>query len=57
MRFLNYFHVPGIIEAIEFVISRSGSDEKSKRPLTLLGIWISPFGRNDRKVEMTERSK
>jgi len=39
-----------------FVISRSGSDEKSERSLALLGTWISPCGRNDReRVEMTER--
>jgi len=35
--------------ALNFVISRSGSDEKSKRSLALLGTWISPCGRNDRK--------
>ena len=35
----------------KFVISRSDSDEKSKRSLALLGTWISPCGRNDRKVE------
>jgi len=34
---------------LNFVISRRGSDEKSYRSLSLLGTWISPFGRNDRK--------
>ena len=38
----------------EFVISRSGSDEKSEGSLALLGTWISPCGRNDIKVEKTK---
>jgi hypothetical protein len=47
--------IPRLIGAFEFVISRSGSDEKSERSLALLGTWISPCGRNDRqkKAEMT----
>jgi len=36
-------------ETFNFVISRSGSDEKSQRSLALLGTWISPYGRNGRK--------
>jgi len=43
--------------ALEFVISSSGSDEKSARSLALLGTWISPCGRNDIKVKMTGNSK
>ena len=42
-------------EALEFVISRSGSDEKSQRSPALLKTWISPYGRNDKKIEMTEK--
>jgi hypothetical protein len=49
MRLLDLFHIPDNIESFEFVISRNGSDEKSKRSLVLLEIWISPFGRNDSK--------
>src|SRR4030042_1873015 len=49
-----YFVIPDLqsLVTFEFVISRSDSDEKSKRSLALLGTWISPRGRNDRKFEM-----
>jgi hypothetical protein len=37
------------LEHTKVVISRSSNDEKSIRSLALLGTWISPYARNDKK--------
>jgi glutamate N-acetyltransferase/amino-acid N-acetyltransferase len=41
----------------EYVISRSGNDEKSQRSLALFETWISPCGRNDRTGRDNRKSE